>query len=665
MGFKKREDSMPPKRKSPEGKKEDSGIPCKRKAMLKTHNLECLRDIAMKLRIHSVKMCEASKSGHPTTCSSIAEIMAALFFDPMVGMKYDPLHPENIFNDRLVLSKGHAAPILYAAWAEAGLVKKEDLLNLRKITSDLEGHPTPRLPFVDVATGSLGQGLSAAAGMAYAAKYIEKNPARIFCICGDGEMSEGSCWEALLFAWKYELDNLVLIVDMNRLGQSQEAPHGHDTDLMLKKVQAFGATAYCVDGHDLSDVLYALEQSKKPSKKPTAIIAKTYKGKDFTSSIEDKLDYHGKALVGEEAKTVIEHLTKLIKKEDSKMEPEKPKELKPKPAAPVVKLTPLTYKKGEKIATRNAFGTALINIGKNCELVVAVDGDTKNSTMTLGFAKEFGPRFAECYIAEQNMIGIAVGMSARGFIPFASTFAAFHTRGFDFIRMAAISQSNLKIVGSHAGIHIGQDGPSQMALEDFAMMRSVAGSVCLYPSEAVSCEKAVELVANYKGITYIRTSRGATPVLYSNEEVFEIGKCKVHRKATGTPKVTVIGGGITLHEALKAQETVDITVVDLFSVKPVDEAGILACAKETGGKILTVEDHFREGGLYDAVCSALGKYKDLEIHSLAVVGVPRSGQPEELLEMFGISAKKIIEKVKEIAPQVTKASLLPLSLIHI
>ena len=428
-------------------------------------------------------------------------------------------------------------------------MKKEDLLNLRKITSDLEGHPTPRLPFVDVATGSLGQGLSAAAGMAYAAKYLDKVPIRIFCICGDGEMSEGSCWEALLFAWKYKLDNLTLIVDMNRLGQSQEAPHGHDVKTMQKKIAAFGAQVYVVDGHDLSDVIDALEKLQKVTGQPSVIVAKTFKGKDFTEVVEDQLGWHGVALQGEQAKKTLEHLHSLIKNEESKMEPAKPPGLKAKAVAGPIVLRPPPYKKGDKVATRNAYGASVKALGEVCPQVVCLDGDTKNSTMAIDFAKAYGERFVECYIAEQNMVGIAVGMQTRGYIPFVSTFAAFHTRGYDFIRMAAVSMANLKIVGSHSGIHIGQDGPSQMGLEDLAMMRAVPGSVVFYPSDAVSCERAVELAANYKGIVYVRTTRGATPVIYENGERFEIGKCKVHKGASTTPnKVTVVAGGITFHE---------------------------------------------------------------------------------------------------------------------
>jgi transketolase len=475
--------------------------------------------------------------------------MSVLFFDPS-GMKYDPQHPENQLNDRLILSKGHAAPILYAAWAEAGLVKKEDLLNLRKITSDLEGHPTPRLNFIDVATGSLGQGLSAAAGMAYAAKYIENNPAHFFCICGDGEMSEGSCWEALLFASKYALNNLTLIMDVNRWGQSEEAPHGHDIKTISGKISAFGAKVFSIDGHNLTDIIDAFEKAKLVTDRPTAIVAKTFKGKDYTAAIEDKPGYHGKALEGEEAKTVLAFLKAKIKKEDAKLEPLKPDKLVVKEPLPLIKLRTLEYKKGDKIATRNAYGTALQDIGKSCSKIVALDGDTKNSTMSIGFAKDCKERFLECYIAEQNMIGVAVGLQTRGLVPFVSAFAAFQTRGYDFIRMSAISQANLKLVGSHAGVHIGQDGPSQMGLEDFAMMRAVAGSVVMYPSDAVSCERAVELAANHKGIVYIRTTRGATPVVYGNDEKFEIGKCHVFNCQSGSPKVTVIGGGITFHEGI-------------------------------------------------------------------------------------------------------------------
>ncbi len=474
-------------------------------------------------------------------------------------------------------------------------------MNLRKIDSDLEGHPTPRLSFVDVATGSLGQGLSAAAGMAYTAKYVEKVPVHFFCICGDGEMSEGSCWEALLFAWKHKLDNLTLIVDMNRFGQSEEAPHGHDTETMKNKLQAFGAKVYTINGHDLAKVTSTLAKVRKPTGQLTAIVAKTLKGKHFTEDIEDKPGWHGKPLEGADAKKVVEHIKTMIHSEESKLDPVKPEKLVPKEALPKVVTPRLMYKKGDKVATRNAYGTALKAIGEQCTKVVALDGDTKNSTMALGFATACKERFAEAYIAEQNMIGAAVGMQARGFIPFVSTFAAFHTRSYDFIRMAAISQANLKICGSHAGIHIGQDGPSQMGLEDFAMMRPIPGAVVLYPSDAVSCENAVAVAANYKGIVYIRTTRGATPVVYANEEQFEVGKCKVHKPAAPKPVVTVVAGGITFHEAMKAQEVLKdlgIIVIDVFSIKPLDEATIYACAQETNGKILTVEDHYKEGGIY-------------------------------------------------------------------
>jgi transketolase len=488
---------------------------------------------------------------------------------------------------------------LDAAWAEAGLVKKEDLLNLRKIDSDLEGHPTPRLNFVDVATGSLGQGLSAAAGMAYAAKYIEKTDVHIFCICGDGEMSEGSCWEALLFAWKYKLDNLTLIVDMNKFGQSEEAPHGHDTKMMKEKVEAFGAKTFSIDGHDINKLIGALQKARKVTGAPTAIIAKTYKGKFFTDTIEDKPGWHGKALEGEDAKKAIAHVQTLIHSEESKLTPLKPEKSVVKDPLPAVELRKLDYKKGDKIATRNSYGIALKAIGEKYKQIVALDGDTKNSTMAIDFAKACGERFVECYIAEQNMIGAAVGLHTRGLIPFVSAFAAFHTRSFDFIRMSAISQANLKIVGSHAGVHIGQDGPSQMGLEDFAMMRTIPNSLVLYPSDAVSTENAVVLAANYKGIVYMRTTRGATPVTYTNEEKFEIGKCKVHKGTSTTPKVTIVAGGITFFEALKAQEQLkDVIVIDVFSIKPIDEATIYACAKECGGKVLTVEDHYREGGIF-------------------------------------------------------------------
>lgn len=479
-------------------------------------------------------------------------------------------------------------------------MKKEDLLNLRKIDSDLEGHPTPRLPFVDVATGSLGQGLSAAAGMAYTAKYVEKRPVHFFCICGDGEMTEGSCWEALLFSWKHKLGNLTLIVDMNKFGQSEEAPHGTDHPIMKKKLEAFGAKVFVVLDHDIGKLVDALGKVRNSGDQVTAIITKTLKGKFFGDKIENKPNWHGKPLIGEDARTVIENLKVTLKSEETKLEPLKPSELVVKEALPTLNFPTLNYKKGDKIATRSAYGTALKAIGMQSTRIMAIDADTKNSTMTIDFAQECKERFAEGFIAEQNMIGVAVGMQARGYIPFASTFAAFHTRAFDFIRMAAISMANIKLVGSHAGIHIGQDGPSQMGLEDLAIMRTIPNAVVFYPSDAVSCEKSVVLAANHKGIVYIRTTRGNTPVIYENEENFEIGKCKVH-KAGDNPAVTVVAAGITFHEALKAQEELKeerITVIDLFSVKPLDAETIYKCAKASNGKILTVEDHYKEGGIF-------------------------------------------------------------------
>jgi transketolase len=474
-------------------------------------------------------------------------------------------------------------------------------MNLRKIDSDLEGHPTPRLSFVDVATGSLGQGLSAAVGMAYVAKYLEKSSAHFFCICGDGEMAEGSCWEALLFAYKHKLGNLTLIVDMNKYGQSEEAPHGDNYTKMADKITAFGAKTFTIPGHDMGKIVTTLEKVCKFPDQVTAIVIKTMKGKYFTEKIENKPGWHGKPLTGEDAKAAIENIKKFMHSEEVKLEPSKPPKLIVKDPLAVFTIPELPYKKGDKVATRNAYGTALKAIGKQSEKVVALDGDTKNSTMSIGFAEEFKERFAEAFIAEQNMIGAAVGMQTRGYIPFASTFAAFHTRSFDFIRMAAVSMANIKIVGSHAGIHIGQDGPSQMGLEDIAMMRCVPGSVVLYPSDAVSCENSVVLAANHKGIVYIRTTRGNTPVVYDDIEKFEIGKCKVHRPTSGKATVTVVSAGITFHEAMKAQEELkdeSIIVIDIFSVKPLDVETIYNCAKESNGRVLTVEDHYKEGGIY-------------------------------------------------------------------
>lgn len=614
-------------------------------------NVQLLYDIANKLRIDSVKATDASKSGHPTSCASMAEAMSVLFFHVM---RYKLSSPKDPSNDRFVLSKGHAAPILYAAWAEAGLFPLSDLQNLRKIDSDLEGHPTPRLNFVDVGTGSLGQGLSVACGMAYVGKYFDKASYRVYCLIGDGESAEGSIWEALHFASYYKLDNLCVIFDVNRLGQSEPTSLQHNMNIYQKRLDAFGWHAIVVDGHSVEELCKAFHDASSTQTKPTAIIAKTFKGRNFPN-IEDVENWHGKPL-GDKSEEVIQFLKSQIKnKGPLQVAPQKPL----KEDAPVVDIsnvklsTPPNYKSGENVATRFAYGTALAKIAANNDRVIALDGDTKNSTYSDKLKKAFPDRYIECFIAEQNLVGVAVGATCRDrTIAFVSTFATFFTRAFDQIRMGAISQTNVNFVGSHCGVSIGEDGPSQMGLEDIALFRSIPGSTVFYPSDAVSTERAVELAANTKGICFIRTSRPNTPILYKNDEILQIGKAHILKKSAND-KVLVIGAGVTLHEAIAAaselsKHSINIRVLDPFTVKPIDSEAIIANAKECGGRILTVEDHYPEGGLGEAVLSAVAEEKNITVKKLAVKEVPRSGPPSVLLEKYGISAKNIVNAVKQL-----------------
>lgn len=610
-----------------------------------------LKDIANKLRIDSINATDASKSGHPTSCSSMAEIVSVLFFNTM---RYKLSEPRDASSDRFILSKGHAAPILYSAWAEAGLFPVADLKNLRKFDSDLEGHPTPRLNFIDVGTGSLGQGLSVAAGMAYVGKYFDKASYRTYCLIGDGESAEGSIWEALSFASHYKLDNLCAIFDVNRLGQSEPTSIQHNMEVYRKRLDAFGFNAIVVDGHDVEELVKAFHEAQSTKDRPTAIIAKTFKGKNFPN-IEDLENWHGKALGGN-SDEVVKHLTTLIKNHGPlSIHPQKPLT----DDAPIVDIknikldTPPNYKDGDSIATRLAYGTALAKIAKNNSRVVAFDGDTKNSTFADKIKTVDPKRFVECFIAEQNLVGVATGAACRDrTVAFVSAFATFFTRAFDQIRMGAISQSNVNFVGSHCGVSIGEDGPSQMGLEDIALFRSIPGSTVFYPSDAVSTERAVELAANTKGICFIRTSRPNTSILYKNDEVISIGKSKII-KSSNDDKVLVIGAGITLHEAIKAanelnKSGINIRVLDPFTIKPIDAEGIISNAKECGGRVITVEDHYPEGGLGEAVASAVSLERNIIVKKLAVPKVPRSGPPSVLVDAFGISSRNIIAAVEEI-----------------
>ena len=607
-------------------------------------DIELLKGIANQLRIHSITSTTAAGSGHPTSCCSAADVMATLFFG---HMRYDAKNPHYYNNDRFILSKGHAAPLLYAAWAETGLFPTSELLKLRQFGCDLEGHPTPRLPFVDVATGSLGQGLGVGAGMALAAR-LDHLDYRTYVLLGDGEIAEGAVWEAASLAGVYKLNNLIAIVDDNRLGQSQATAFGHDIGVYRKRFEAFGWRVEDIDGHDIEEILEVLS-GVGLNDQPLCIIAKTYKGAGV-SFLQDLDGWHGKPLNQEEAAKAIAELQPSAKSGIG-VPILAPAQLPaPNNAAPAG-YPPINYKLGDPVATREAYGTALLRIGEADQRIVAMDGDTKNSTFTDKFFKKFPTRFTECFIAEQNMVSVATGFGARGKVPFASTFAAFFTRAFDQIRVAGISQANLKLVGSHVGVSIGEDGPSQMALEDIAMMRAIVGSVVLYPSDAVSTEKLLEQMALARGIHFLRTSRPKTPVIYGNDEKFPVGGAKVLRQNAGD-KVTVVAAGVTLHEALKAAdalkaEGIGITVIDAYSIKPLGKDVIKAAAKKTGNTVITVEDHYLEGGLGDAVAGELS-VDGIKVHKLAVNALPRSGKAAELLAHFGIDAAAIAKKVKSL-----------------
>lgn len=605
-------------------------------------DIELLKGIANQLRIDSINATTAAGSGHPTSCLSAADLMAALFFG---HMKYDPKNPRYYNNDRFILSKGHAAPLLYSAWTENGFIPAGQLVTLRQFTSDLEGHPTPILPFVDVATGSLGQGLSAGVGMALAGR-LDNLDYNTYVMMGDGEIAEGSVWEAASLAGYYKLNNLIAIVDANRLGQSQETAFGHNISVYRDRFEAFGWRVEDIDGHDLEEILEVLS-GVGLNDQPLAIIAKTYKGAGV-SFLQDKEGWHGKPLNKEEAAKAIAELQPNAKS-GLTVEIPKPTSLpEPKNEAPA-SYPPLNYKVGDSIATREAYGNALLRIGEVDSRIVAIDGDTKNSTYAEKFFKKVPQRSFEGFIAEQNIIGVATGFSARNKLPFASTFACFFTRAFDQIRVAGISRSNVKIVGSHVGVSIGEDGPTQMGLEDLAMMRTIAGATVLYPSDAVSAEKLVEQMAKTKGICYLRTSRPKTAVIYNNDEAFPVGGAKVLRQNSGD-KVTVVAAGVTLYEALKAadqlkSEGIGVTVIDAYSIKPLGKKEILDAAKKTNSTVITVEDHYTEGGLGDAVAGELST-EGIKVHKLAVNGLARSGKPEELLAHFGIDANGIVKKVR-------------------
>lgn len=584
-----------------------------------------LKHMADKLRIHSIKSTTAAGSGHPTSCLSCAEIMSALFFSELKE------------EDEFILSKGHAAPILWAAYAEAGIIPVEDLMKLRKVYSALEGHPTFRMSMVKFASGSLGQGLSAGVGMAIAKK-MDKSKGRVYVLLGDGEIAEGAVWEAANSAAVYRLNNLCAIIDVNRLGQSQPTMHAHNLKKYKKKFEAFGWNTVVIDGNRIRHVLSALRIARR-SRKPCAVIARTFKGKGV-SFLQDKDGWHGKALNQEEMEKALKEIKEV---HDLKL---KSKVKEKKLSYDILDFETNVYDSNEKISTRAAFGRALVNLGKKNHKVVVLDGDVKNSTMTQDFFKEFPDRSFEFFIAEQNMVGAGAGLSAMNFVPFTATFGAFFTRAYDFIRMAQYSNANIKFVGSHAGVSIGEDGPSQMGLEDLSMFLAMPYSVVLYPCDAISTEKLVREMAKHEGISYLRTTREKTPVIYDNEDEFVIGDLRVLKKSDND-QALVIGAGITVHEALKAYEelkknNINIRVIDLYSVKPLDEESLINNAKECKNKVVVVEDHYNNG-IGPQVAKVVGKIKHLYVND-----IPRSGKPEELRAKYGIDARAIVEAVRNI-----------------
>ncbi len=613
-------------------------------------SISVLHNIATQLRIDSVRSTTEAGSGHPTTCLSAAEIVAALFF---AEMRFDPKDPQHPEADRFVLSKGHGAPILYAAWAEAGLFPREDLLNLRKITSDLEGHPTPRLPFVDVATGSLGQGLAAGVGIALNARRI-KSDYRTYVLLGDGESAEGSVWEAAEVASKQKLDNLCAITDVNGLGQSRPTQWDHQLAAFTSRWNAFGWHAVAVDGHDLEAILRALAEARQTKGRPTMIVAGTVKGQGC-SIFAGKEGWHGKVLKkGPEADEALAELnSQFVKTSDPKAEIPKPANRRaegPLPKFETAMPAP-AYKLGDKVATREAYGDALAALGALDRRIVALDADVGNSTFSEKFEHASPDRFYEMYIAEQVMIGAAMGLAARGAIPFPSTFACFLERASDFIRMAGISSLGIKMAGSHAGVSIGEDGPSQMALEDLAMARGLPNCTVFYPCDGMSAARLMAIAASISGPVYLRTSRPKTPVIYDTNESFKPGGSKTLRQSD-QDAVTVVAAGVTVFEALKAHDQLQaagtkIRVIDAYSIQPIDRDGLIAAGRATNGRIITVEDHYAHGGLGDAVSEAVWD-QGFRVKRLAVREIPRSGQPDELLDRYGISARSIVNAVNEL-----------------
>ncbi|HSC05084.1 MAG TPA: transketolase [Solirubrobacteraceae bacterium] len=601
------------------------------------------RELGQQLRVDSIRSSDAAGSGHPTSSMSAADLVAVLLAK---HLHYDFGRPDDPRNDHLIFSKGHASPLYYSALKAAGAITDDELLTFRKLGSRLEGHPTPVLPWVDVATGSLGQGLPIGVGVALAGKRLDQLPYRVWVLCGDSEMAEGSMWEAFEHAAFNGLDNLTAIIDVNRLGQTRETMHGWDLDSYADRARAFGWHAIEIDGHDVEAIDGAYSEAAHTEGRPTVIVARTKKGKG-ASEVEDQPGKHGKPL--SDASKAIEELggDRKLGVEVAKPEGDaSPQRIDPDHSVQWPRWGP-----DDEVATRRAYGEALAALGAERGDVVALDGEVSNSTYSEIFAEAHPDRYFEMFIAEQQMIAAAVGMQVRGFRPFASTFAAFLTRAYDFVRMAAVSRAHICLAGSHAGSSIGEDGPSQMALEDLAAFRAVHSSVVLYPSDPNQAASLVRLMADHPGIAYMRTHRGATPTIYGPDDRFEIGGSRVLR-SSGDDQITLVGAGVTLHEALKAADRlgdqgIAARVIDLYSVKPVDEETLRQAAADTGA-IVTVEDHWPEGGLGDAVLAALAEVEGVRVHKLAVKDMPASGKPDELVHESGIDDDAIVAAAREL-----------------
>jgi|SRR5579859_5602563 len=604
-----------------------------------------LEKITRLLRYYCLISTTAAGSGHVTSSLSAVELMTVLMFGGFFHFQLN--NPSFANNDRLIFSKGHASPLFYSLWAVAGKVTEEELLTLRKFGSPLEGHPTMAFPYTEVPTGSLGQGLSVGVGMAINAKYLDQLPYKTFVLLGDSEMAEGEVWEAIELAAHYKLDNLIGVIDVNRLGQRGETLFGHDVEAYQQRVAAFGWETIVVnDGHDLGMLHEAYEKALQVKDKPVMVIAKTQKGHGV-SLVADQEGWHGRALSQEQLMAALQELGEVDK--NIRGEVAQPENLQPVVVAPKTEVVPFTYTKTELVATRKAYGNALARLADFFPEIVVLDAEVSNSTFSEIFRNAHPERFFEMYIAEQNMVGTALGLARRRKVPFVSSFAAFLTRAFDQFRIAGYSGLNLKVAGSHAGVSIGEDGPSQMGLEDIALFRSIFGSTVLYPSDAVSTEKLVEAAVQKPGVVYLRTTRAETPVIYDANEEFPVGGSKVVRHSDHD-LVTVIGAGITLHEALKAhdillQQNVAIRVIDLYSIKPLDVATLQQAVTETKALII-VEDHYPAGGIAEAVRSEI--VTATPIFSLAVRKMPKSGKPQELLDFEEISAGAIVKKVQEL-----------------